>query len=287
MTNYAEQLNTLQLACGWMDIRKGRAIQYQHLIKEFYEEDKRSREHILAFNEASEITDIYELWAPFIDNFPGLEQKIKQVFKKGPILKEDERPNTSTNRPRNDAFVYLLAGKFLKAGIKIIAVDGVPARGYSYNDADITFDWQGLSIDIQCKRPQKARSLTKRIKEARQQLKRGGIIGLECSFVRPPGYLIQAGSASEAEEILNRFLERDVKGTVAAHLDSDILGFFVFARAPAMTKVGYSNILSPRGKNIPYIRRDCISTLLVIVDETSPKIEILRSVYRLLNENNL
>ena len=117
MTNYAERLQTLQLACEWMDIKKGRALQYSKFIREFYEEDKRSREHILAFNEACEITDIYELWVPFIDNFPGLEQKIKQVFQKGPVLQEDEMPNISSNRPRNDAFVYLLAGKLIKAGM--------------------------------------------------------------------------------------------------------------------------------------------------------------------------
>ena len=289
MTKYGERLQTLQLACEWMDIKKGRALQYQKLIREFYEEDKRSREHILASNEAWEITDIYELWESSIDNFPGLEQKIKHVFKKGPILQEDERPNTSTNRPRNDAFVYLLAGKLIKSGLKVISVDSVPMQGYnSPNDADIAFDWQGSTIDIECKRPQSDRAITERIREAHQQLNEGGIIALECSaFIRPPGHLIKADSALEAEEILNRFFENKIKGRVEAHLDSGIFGFLVFARVPAMTRVEVSPILNLRGNHIIYIRPDSISTLWVMADPTSPNIETLQSVHYLLNQSNL
>lgn len=288
MTTYSECIQTLQLACEWMDIKKGRASQYAKLIREFHEEDKRSREHILSFNEAYEITDIYELWESSIDNFQGLKQKIKQVFKKGPILQEDERPDTSTNRPRNDAFVYLLAGKLIKSGLRVISVDGVPKRGHNlHSDADIAFDWQGSIIDIQCKRPQSDRAIAERIREAHKQLNGDGFIGLECSaLIRPPGHLIKANSASQAEEILNYRFEKYVKGKVEANLESGILGLFVFARAPAMTRVESSPLFSHRGNHIVHIRRDCISTLWLMEDPSSPNIEILRSIHHLLNQGN-
>lgn len=286
MTNYVEHMQNLQLACEWMDIKKGRASQYQKFIKEFYDEDIRSREHILAYKEGFEITNIYELWKSSIANFPGLEQKVKQIFKKGPILREDERPDTSSNRPRNDAFVFLLAGNLIKSGVKVIAVDGIIAQGYSCDqDADITFVWQDSPIDIQCKRPQSEQAITKRVKEARQQLRRGGIIALDCSaFVLPGGHLIESSSELKALKILDDAIDSMVIPKVAKHLDFGFLGFLVFGRAPALIRVGHSAILSYKGNNIVYIRRDCISTWLAIVDETSPNIEILRSVYLLLKQ---
>jgi hypothetical protein len=53
------------MACKWLNINRGHSTQYSKLIREFFEEDKRSPEHILAYSESCEIMDIYDLWEGF------------------------------------------------------------------------------------------------------------------------------------------------------------------------------------------------------------------------------
>jgi hypothetical protein len=276
--HYTGHLQILQAACEWMNIERGRATRYGQLIREFFADGTRSREHILAHNESWEITDIFELWEASINNFPGLKQKIKAVFSGGPVLREDERPDTSSNRPRNDAFVYLLAGKLIRAGVKVIAVDGIAAQGIGCpSDVDITFDWNGSAVDIECKRPQTQKALGKRLREACQKLTGQGIIAVDCSaFIRPPEKLLGADSAEEAERFLAQSMEKAVTPEAKTPLATAILGFLVFARAPAMIREGDSLIISPRGNPFTYMRPDCISTWLVISNSRSSSYDALR-----------
>ena len=283
-------MRSLQKSCEWMSIDRGRAAQYKKLIREFFEEDKRSREHILAYSESCEIIDIHELWEAPINNFPGLGRKIKAVFSKGPILREDENPDTSTNKPRNDAFSYLLAGKLIRAGLKVVAVDGTVAQGANaHKDADITFEWSESPIDIECKRPQTQNALTERVKEACRQLTnpnrqgRMGIIAIDCSaFVRPPEQLLGAESAEDAERFLAHSLGKAIIPKAKISLESAILGFLMFARAPAMVQAGHSSIVSPHGNPFTYIRPECISTWLVIPNFKSLGPNVLRFVFEQL-----
>jgi hypothetical protein len=76
LSNYEAHVRSLMAACAWIGIDRGRAAQYGFLIKQFFEGAERSREHILAYNESCEITEIYELWQTNIDNFPNLDKKI-------------------------------------------------------------------------------------------------------------------------------------------------------------------------------------------------------------------
>jgi len=89
------------------------------------------------------------------------------------LLREEENPAVSSNRARNDAFGYLVAGRLLAAGVPVVAVDGYP---YSRCDlrirSDVTFQWHGTLIDIECKRPQSYAALEARTKEAREQIQR-------------------------------------------------------------------------------------------------------------------
>lgn len=287
---YTDCLRSLQMACEWLSIYRGRSAQYIKLVRELYEKDERSREHILAYSECCEIIDIYELWEACIKNFLGLERKIKAVFRKGPILREDENPDASTNRPRNDAFVYLLAGKLIRAGLKVVAVDGIVAQGINcHKDADITLDRSGSAIDIQCKRPQSYTALIERVKEADQQLSRTnregqkGIIAIDCSaFIRPPEHLIEKDSAEDAEKFLASSLGKAIIPTAKMPLRPDILGFLAFARAPAMIREGFSSIVSPCGNPFKYIRRDCVSTWLAIPNSRASNSNTLRFVFRQL-----
>lgn len=103
-----EFISSLQNALDWLGINHGRGAKYKNLVCEFFLQDKRSKDHILAYNESCEIVDISQLWEHDIDQFLGLKEKIRAVCSKGPTLAEDERVDTSSNRSRNDAFVYLL-----------------------------------------------------------------------------------------------------------------------------------------------------------------------------------
>src|SRR5262245_3159597 len=79
------------------------------MIREFFEDDARSPRHILASGESCEVVDLFELWEPRAAEFPGLAERMRAVVGRGPLLREEENPGASTNRPRNDAFGYLVA----------------------------------------------------------------------------------------------------------------------------------------------------------------------------------
>jgi hypothetical protein len=289
---YTEQVAQLAAACEWLEIDRGRAARYGKLIKEFFEDDARSPQHILAYGESCEIVDLFELWEHRITDFPGLAGKIRAVFGKGPLLREEEKPATSSNRARNDAFGYLVAGKLLSAGVPVVAVDGILARNTTCeSEADVTFQWSGMLIDIECKRPQSHTALGERAKEAREQLQRPsrggrhGAIALDCSvLVRPAGTLLESASGEVAERWLSTELERAVASRVVSHLTNSILGFLFFARVPAMTRVRRSPILTARGTPIHDYRPDSISTWLVFSNAQYAGPDVLRYLAGRLSE---
>ncbi|HNZ65031.1 MAG TPA: hypothetical protein PKJ10_04265 [Smithella sp.] len=294
VSNYQNHIQLLNDACEWMDIDKGRAKQYQSLIKQFFEDDERSREHILAYNESCEITEIYELWKTQIDYFSGLERKIRLVFGKGSLLHEYENPANSSSRSRNDAFVYLLAGKLVKAGIKVVAVDGIVVdNSLLKSNADITLCHNQAVIDIQCKRPLRLNQIQKRIKEARKQLmestsgNEAGIVGLDCSAViRPIGTLIETGSAEDSVNYLGDLMERKIVPIIHKILDPVVVGFILFARSPAMTRKGQSAILSTDG--VPYrryFRPESISSSLIVPNPICSESGIIRKIFEMLNRS--
>ena len=116
----------LDQACEWLNIDRGRAREYVRLLKDFGR-GEHGPEHLLAYYEADEIVQLFELWGNDIGRFPGLQARLKQACAKGPAMTEDEKTSNSSNKPRNDAFGYLMAGKFLKAGISVGTVDGIRA----------------------------------------------------------------------------------------------------------------------------------------------------------------
>ena len=68
--------------------------------------------------------------------------------------------DTSSNRARDDAFSYLVAGTLLSAGVPVVAVDGIIAHHETCeSQADVTFRWSNMLVDIECKRPQSYASL--------------------------------------------------------------------------------------------------------------------------------
>ncbi len=274
----SEHIQSLERACDWAGVSMGRAVKYKNLIREFVVDGKESLEHVLAYNESCEIIYIYEFWESHVSQFPGIEEKIKRCFKKGSILREDENPSESTNRPRNDAFVLFLAGVLMKADIKVMAVEGIVAQGMDcHDDADITIEWDGSVIDMQCKRPQTENALEERAEEAYKQLTKSdregqlGIIAIDCSaIIRPLGKFVGAKSAEHAMQYLVDLLER-VKPKLISRFEPNILGHLLFGRIPGMT-TRISPILSLKGTPYKDLRQDSISRILCHGNPSSPDI---------------
>ena len=212
-------------------------------------------------------SDIHQLWEQRITDFPGLRNKIGATLRKGPLLREDEKTTASSDRARNDAFVYLVEGMLLKAGIRVVAVEGISAHGIECDsEADITFQSRGSLIDVECKRPRTDGALVRRTKEALGQIARParggrhGVIALDCSvLVRPAGTLFESRSLVKAESRISKVLRTRVTPAIVPCLTNSILGFILFARVPAMTRL---KVLTPAGT--PIVRPDCISTWLCV-----------------------
>lgn len=284
--NHREQIVALDAACRWLNVSSGRAHDYQRLIKEYWQGRPRTDEHVLVHNESYEIIDLYEYWNKCIDEFPGLQAKFASAVGGGPVLTENERASTSSNRPRNDAFVYLLAGTFLQAGINVIAVDGILRRGATcHTDGDITFDWGGDRIDVQCKRPQSENALIPRITEARGQIESvgdaiiGGIIAVDFSaFIRPKSQLIEKASSPEAAESCRILLEKWVPAA-RAELRPSVMGFYLFARVPVMILTRESKVLAANGAPFKEYRPVSVTCESVIHNSDSRAPDILPEVY--------
>lgn len=70
------------------------------------------------------------------------------------------------------------------------------------------------------------------------------------------------------------------------HLETDILGYLLFARVPGMTRMGHSAIISPQGNPMAYyFRQDSISRWLVLNNSDSSSPWVLRSLSQLLKQS--
>jgi hypothetical protein len=160
------------------------------------------------------------------------------------------------------------------AGIRVVAVDCILAsNACCASEADVTFEWDGMFLDIECKRPRSYSALVERAKEARRQIQRPsrcgrhGIIAVDCSvLIRPEEHLFESDAVDEAERLISIELERSISPKVTSYLTNSILGFVFFARVPTMTRVRRSQILTAEGKPIDEFRRDCITTWLVVAN---------------------
>ncbi|MEK6709932.1 MAG: hypothetical protein AABZ64_05070 [Nitrospinota bacterium] len=284
ISKWQEHLQCLKDACGWLDVSRGRARDYQKLLKEYFEEDLRTREHILAMNESCEICDIYNLWKEHVRKFPDrLKDKIKRTFGSGGILREGEKSSNSSNRARNDAFVFYLAGKLINAGADVFSVESICASGATcQGDADVTLNWNGTLVDVQCKRPQNANRLEERAEEALSQINkagREGIIAIDCSAtIRPPGKLLPDKSEEMAVKFLDSKLDKHAVGLSEYYNSDRIRALILFARAPANITVSESPILSSRGKRYVYYRPYSVCSFLVFINDAYADHNALKAI---------
>ena len=283
----AAHVRKLERICKWLgtEQQQGRARDYLRLLREFSQCSQLSDEHILSYYESCEIVELFELWETRVSAFPGLEDKIRQVYRQGPVLRENENVSSSTNRPRNDVFAFVLSGKFMAAGICVTNVDGVSSRSsIPPSDVDFSFLWQGEAIDVECKRLQSEAQLLKRAKHAKKQILRGGrcgIIAIDCSALcRPSGTLLETDSPERAERDVSRWLEANIEPKVRPSLKSYILGFILYSSFPAMTAI-------PDSKGTLLFRRDYISSRLVVGNPSYPDRNVLQDIARLLRRQVL
>jgi len=256
--HYSQHLKDLERACRWFGVSKGRSLRYRRLIEEFFRQDKRTREHVLVYNESFEITELYRLWEAHVARFRGLKERMRNCLEKGPILREDERENPVTNRWRDHLFEYFLAGKLINGSVPVVVVDGIVAEGESSSeDADILFRFNERICDIECKRPRKHGRLLERVKEARNQIqkthqeRRQGLLAIDCSlFITELGHPFKATSEDELRLQIHHVFETELKPVVASHLDASVLGVLLYVRLLARTQVHQSSIHTLRGE--PY-----------------------------------
>ena len=277
----AEYIEKLKDACEWLGISQGRAANYVRLLNEFAE-GHRSGEHIMACYESRDIVELYALWRDRVDAFPGLKDELQGVCRGGRDLSDEER-NGSNNGPRNDAFNYLVAGKLLASGVSVVSVNGIASENFTdQSNADVTFQWEDIYVNVECKRLQSEAQLPFRAKEARKQITRSGhcgIIALDCSALcRSAGYIFDNSDPVKAALGLSKWLETYIRPQVLRSLSSDILGFILSASIPARTYTGM--IVSPSGKR--YQRPDFVRSSLVIDNLTCEKPGILKRIHSML-----
>lgn len=283
----SEILDKLTAAIDWAAIEKGRAIEYRKSFEESFFEDKRTRDHIFGYNELMDLVEIYELWKEDVDNFPGLRNKIKEVFSSGPILREDERSGNSGNRPRNDAFTILVGGKLIRAGISIIAVEGIPARAVTdsteFNEllrSDIVAKNNEDYIAIECKRPQSKDKIAIRASEARDQMSgKEGIVVIDCSAaLRPVEAILESTTEDEAIEFLNKLVATEAKPIIERVFRNNVMGAIFFMRAPVHTAHKTSPILSSSGEPIITYSRNTASSLVSFGNGNSPQNDLFKKL---------
>lgn len=285
----ARILERLIAACCWAEISKGRGIKYQSLFEDRIKGKENTLEHILAYNELEDLVEIHRIWETRHHEFPGLKEKFKAIFTKGPILRENERPESSGNRPRNDSFVIFLAGSLIDAGIEVLGIDGISKTGRNpllkqpndnFFKSDIFLHHLNLQIKIECKRPQSLEAILVRIKEARKQINwDNGIIGVDCSAaLRPPEMILDAPSDKKAAEFLAALLSNKVERVVRGQFNPAILGAILHMRAPVHTIQKVSPILDIWGNSITIRNPNSLSTFFFMANPDSPNAHVFRSI---------
>ncbi len=251
-------LERLDTALSWIGLEHGRAATYKKLVAE-YSEGQRSNEHFFSYHQLMEVLSIYDAWEQEAINFPGLKEKISYVLKKGAILSEDE--TISSNRPRNDGFVYILAGKLLHGSkVPIVSLDGCRNSGLStilpgkLFRNDIVILVGGESIAIECKRPMSLATLAENVDKAFQQIAHGenpsGIIAVDVTkLIEQPGQYLDAATLDRGADYLTNEVERILVPVAAQYPQPTLLGLFGYASIP-LVSTAQSVILDMYGKPI-------------------------------------
>ncbi|MBX9722582.1 MAG: hypothetical protein K2X81_14380 [Candidatus Obscuribacterales bacterium] len=283
-------LDRLDVALSWVALEHGRAATYRTLLVEYYE-GQRSNAHFFAYFQAMEILSVYDAWVQEAEYFPGLKDKLSFVFKKGTILSEDEGINS--NRPRNDGFVYILAGKLLHGSrAPILSVDGFrntklsTIRAGEVFTSDIVFLDHEEVIRIECKRPMTQETLDENVARAFEQITRSGegssgIIAVDISkLIQQPGHYLDASTLDGGANYVTDQIENLLKPLAGQYPQPTLIGMFGYASLPLVSNA-QSMILDSHGK--PFESdgfRTAAVGWLAIQNNKSPKGQLVHELQR-------
>lgn len=273
-------------ACYWVQIDRGRATRYARLVTEFFAGRGNSQEHVLAYHEANEIAEIYKLWSAKVEEFPDLKNKILETFTSGALTVDGEKLATSSNRPRNDGFVFFVAGRLLAAECEVLAVDGINRLGENGHWAgDITIRKDGIVLDVQCKRPRSSDAINRNVTKARKQIlnaisPRRGFIAIDASvIIRPKGTLLAVNSVASASDMLSKLVQPHAESVAkasnfsangdATKLYKEIAGLIWFASLPCMVKEP-SRGIRPLGDRYEITCPYSATEVAISLNDTSP-----------------
>jgi hypothetical protein len=279
-------IDEVEQACLWAKLEKGRATCYAQLITEYFAGQGISYEHVLAYHEAMEITELHKLWEPRIDNFPGLKEKIAETLTSGPSVQDDETPLNSG--PRNYAFSYSMAGRLQVAGCDVICVDGISRTGELGTwFGDVTIRHEGFLLDVQCKRPYFAENVQKNVRRAEKQIlaayPRVGVIAIDTSlFIRPQGTLWQANSVRDAVDKVSQLIEPHAQAVANRIKRPQIAGLIWFGRLPCVVSEP-SRILTSSGGRYKLRRLYSAYEVAIWINDLSPMAPILYDIAHRLN----
>ncbi|MCY3884362.1 MAG: hypothetical protein OXG24_05530, partial [Gammaproteobacteria bacterium] len=99
----AHFLKEFEQACQWLQLTKGRTRDYENLLREFDASEPPSEEHLMAYFESFDLVELWHLWHPHSDQFPGLREKLQHIFKKGHVLSDDERKTQKSDQSRSES----------------------------------------------------------------------------------------------------------------------------------------------------------------------------------------
>ena len=278
MVSAREYLQHLENACAWMNIDKGRAIEYKERLQQFSSKANRDEVDLLSYFESFELVEIYLLWCSRIDRFPGLKKHVRSIFKKGPILRQDENPNTSTNRSRNNAFPVFLAGRFLDSNFHVLQVEGFYQQASAIaSNADFSLVYRGSEFNVECKRPFSMEKLVERANEARDQIaqsRRNGIVAIDCSrLVHDQSSVYDNSGGVKVEEYGANFLETNIVPRVKSVFCTRVCGLLLYCRIPAFTPIETEN------GDTTLNRRDCATALISVANPSySPDVEMMNAI---------
>ena len=239
--NAQDLIRKIEEAAVWAKQERGRTTRYSKLIEEYFAGRGTSPEHVLAYFEAMEVADIYELWKGRVHRYPGLDEKIAEVLASGPLLREDENLLSSSNRSRDDAFTLVMGGRLLASSSDVLAVEGHNRKDVGGHwVGDVTVKQDGAVLDVQCKRPQDASNIETTIKKAKRQIlhaaqPKAGIIAIDLSVVlRPARTVLAANGVPSASSKLSTLIDSHHDAVSDIMVGPHIAGILWFGRIPCM-----------------------------------------------------
>lgn len=240
LTPIEHYIRDLEAACSWLDVTQGRATLCKQCLQEILDGAALSEKRLMACYEAFDLVEIYQLWRQNTKYFSGLKNNLTQIFKKGPLLTDEEQAdNAKSVQSRNDAFSAIVAGRLLEAQFDVLQVEQCVRENTRVStNADCTIKLYRQILNVECKRPHSLKNWMDLVEKAQSQIKRAGTKGfvvLDCSaLIRPNDTVYPSDNAVLAAEEHADWIEHNIYNRARTILSTEVLGMLMYARVPSM-----------------------------------------------------